>query len=210
LSTGVSPEMDSPEVIPATTVMVIVGSVRPGRVGLPVAEWARDLLEADERFEVDFVDLAQLGLPFMDEPNHPRLRQYTQPHTLAWSERVEAADAFIFVVPEYNHGYSPVVKNAIDFLYQEWNHKPAGLISYGGASSGTRGVTALKPVLAAVGLVPPRTNVEIPFVAKQITDQGAFEAVEHQDRGIQAMLDDIEKLAPVLRALRTSETVASR
>ncbi|MET0828740.1 MAG: NAD(P)H-dependent oxidoreductase, partial [Microbacterium sp.] len=103
-----------------TRLMIIVGSVRPGRVGLPIAEWVRDQAVEHGGFDVDFVDLLELGLPFMDEPNHPRLRQYTKPHTIAWSERVDAADAFLFVTPEYNYSSSPALKNAIDFLNQEW------------------------------------------------------------------------------------------
>ena len=130
-----------------TRLMIIVGSVRPGRVGLPIAEWVRDRAVEHGGFDVDFVDLLELGLPFMDEPNHPRLRQYTKPHTIAWSERVNAADAFLFVTPEYNYSSSPALKNAIDFLNQEWWRKPVGFVSYGGVSSGTRGVVALLPVL---------------------------------------------------------------
>src|SRR4051812_24681437 len=109
-------------VIPTMTLrlMIIVGSVRPGRVALPVAEWVRSAVAADERFEIDWVDLKELALPFMDEPSHPAKRQYTFEHTIAWSERVDAADAFVFVAPEYNHSYSPVLKNALDYLSQEW------------------------------------------------------------------------------------------
>lgn len=79
--------------------MMIVGSVRPGRVGLPIAHWVRQRAEGTGLFDIDFVDLAELDLPFMDEPNHPRLRPYTRPHTFAWSARVDSADAFLFVTP---------------------------------------------------------------------------------------------------------------
>src|SRR5687768_16591975 len=91
------------------TVMIVVGSTRPGRAGLPVAEWVRSVVAERGDLEVDFVDLAELALPFLDEPNHPSKRQYTKPHTIAWSERVDAADSFIFVTPEYNHSYAPVL-----------------------------------------------------------------------------------------------------
>ena len=131
-----------------TNLMIIVGSVRPGRVGLPVAEWVRETASRHQHFEVDFVDLKELALPFMDEPQHPAKRQYTHDHTKAWSERVDAADAFILVSPEYNHSYGPALKNALDYLAQEWKHKPVGVVSYGGVSGGTRGVAALDPVLA--------------------------------------------------------------
>src|ERR1700712_2286441 len=121
-----------------TRLMIIVGSVRPGRVGLAVAQWAARHVSEHSDFEVDLVDLAELALPFMDEPNHPQLQQYTKPHTLAWSERVDAADAVLLVAPEYNHSYSPALKNALDFLGKEWWRKPVGYITYGGASGGTR------------------------------------------------------------------------
>ena len=105
--------------------MIIVGSVRPGRIGLPIAHWVRERAEANGGFELDFVDLAELALPFMDEPHHPTMQKYTKPHTLAWAARVAAADAVLFVTPEYNHSYSPALKNAIDFLNREWWRKPA-------------------------------------------------------------------------------------
>src|SRR5215210_7708343 len=125
-----------------TRVMVIAGSVRPGRMALPIARWVERELEALEDVEVDLVDLGELALPLMDEPHHPRLREYTKPHTRAWSERVEAADGFVLVSPEYNHSYSPALKNALDYLSQEWTRKPVAFVSYGGVSAGTRGVTA--------------------------------------------------------------------
>ena len=84
-------------------------------------------------------DLLELGLPFMDEPQHPSKRMYSKPHTLAWSERVDATDAFVFVTPEYNHSYAPAIKNAIDFLFHEWWRKPWISVAYGGESSGTPG-----------------------------------------------------------------------
>jgi NAD(P)H-dependent FMN reductase len=109
--------------------MIIVGSVRPGRIGLPIANWVRERAEAHGGFDVDFVDLAELNLPFMDEPNHPSLHQYTKPHTIAWSERVAAADAFIFVTPEYNHSYSPALKKSRaapveSSRWTRWSHRP--------------------------------------------------------------------------------------
>lgn len=95
-------------------IMIIVGSVREGRTALPIAEWVRDVTLADGRFEVDFADLKEIALPMMDEPNHPTQQQYTKPHTIEWSKRVAAADAFLFVFPEYNNSYAPPIKNAID------------------------------------------------------------------------------------------------
>src|SRR3954470_12260063 len=155
-----------------TRIMVIAGSVRPGRMALPIARWVESELETLDEVEVDLVDLGDLALPLMDEPNHPRLREYTQPHTLAWSERVDAADAFILVSPEYNHSYSPALKNALDYLSQEWHRKRAVFVSCGGTSAGRCAVGAHKPVLAALGLVPTAAAVEINFPGNQINEDG--------------------------------------
>src|SRR4051812_11561569 len=118
------------------SLMIVVGSVRPVRVGPVVAEWVRAEAQKAGGWEIDYVDLAELALPFMDEPNHPALRKYTKQHTLDWSARVDAADAVVFVSPEYNHSFSPALKNALDFLAQEWWRKPYGVVSYGGISAG--------------------------------------------------------------------------
>jgi NAD(P)H-dependent FMN reductase len=181
--------------------MIVVGSVRPGRVGLPVAEWVRSEAEKTGLFEIDFVDLATLALPFMDEPAHPRLRQYTHQHTIEWSKRVDAVDAFIFVTPEYNYSYSPALKNAIDYLNLEWWRKPLGFVSYGGVSSGTRGVAALMPTTGALGLVRVGANVELSFVGTQIVD-GVFQPGEKELAIIARELAEIESLSQVLAPAR--------
>jgi NAD(P)H-dependent FMN reductase len=181
--------------------MIVVGSVRPGRVGLPIAEWVKAEAEKSGRFEVDFADLAEIALPFMDEPNHPVLRQYTKQHTLDWSARVEAAEAFIFVTPEYNYSYSPALKNALDFLNKEWWRKPLGFVSYGGVSSGTRGVAAMMAVTSALGLVRVGANVELPFGGKQIVD-GVFQPGEKESAIILKELDELDTLAAVLTPAR--------
>src|SRR3954463_6190224 len=141
------------------TLQIIVASTRPGRVGLPVADWFAARAKAHGAFELDFVDLAELGLPFMDEPNHPRLRRYEHQHTKDWSARVDAADAIVFVTPEYNHSFNAPLKNAIDYLNQEWQYKPLGFVSYGGVSGGTRAVAMLKPIAAVLKIVPVVTGV---------------------------------------------------
>jgi len=181
--------------------MIVVASVRPGRIGLPIAEWVRGASAAAGFDDIDFVDLAELALPFMDEPNHPRLKQYTQPHTIAWSERVDAADAFVFVTPEYNHSYSPALKNAIDFLNSEWWRKPVGFVSYGGVSGGSRGVMAMEPVLTVVGMVKTGAAVEIPFAATQM-DNGVFQPSDKDSAILGKVLAEMDTLAMALRPLR--------
>jgi NAD(P)H-dependent FMN reductase len=184
-----------------TRVMIVLPSVRPGRIGLPIAEWVRGQVEQHTDWEIDFADLAEIALPFMDEPNHPVLRQYTKPYTIAWSERVEAADAFLFVTPEYNHSYSPVLKNALDYLNQEWWRKPVGFVSYGGVSAGTRGVISLEPVIMGLGMVRTGANVELPFAGLQIAD-GVFTPNEKESAIILKELAELESLIPALRPLQ--------
>ena len=181
--------------------MIVVASVRPGRVGLPIAEWVLGEVEKRGDFEIDFADLAEIGLPFMDEPNLPRLRQYTQEHTVRWSERVDAADAFIFVTPEYNHSFSPALKNALDFLSQEWWRKPVGFVSYGGISGGSRGVNAIDNVILALGLVKTGASVEIPFAGKQVQD-GRFASEERQVTILAGVIAELLTLAVALTPLR--------
>src|SRR5689334_11406739 len=151
--------------------MVIVASTRPGRVGLPIGQWFAERAAEHGAFTVDLVDLAEINLPFFDEPLHPRLRQYSHQHTKAWSARVDGADAFVWVTPEYNHSFNAPLKNAIDYLNQEWQYKPVGFISYGGVSAGTRAVQMLKPVAAVLKLVPAVTNVVIPNVGRLFDDE---------------------------------------
>jgi NAD(P)H-dependent FMN reductase len=186
---------------PVTKLMIIVGSVRPGRVGLPIAEWVRGEAEKTGTFEIDFVDLKELALPFMDEPNHPILRTYTQPHTIAWSERVDAAEAFIFVTPEYNYSYAPALKNALDYLNKEWWRKPVGFVSYGGVSSGTRGVVGLLPSIVGLGLVRVGANVELTFGGKQVVD-GVFQPQEKELAILGHELEEIATLSAALTPLR--------
>ena len=110
-----------------TRLMIIIASTRPGRVGLPAGLWFDARARARGGFDVDLADLAEIKLPFMDEPNHPRLQKYTKQHTKEWSARVAEAQAFVFVTPEYNYGLCAPLKNAIDFLHNEWLYKPFGI-----------------------------------------------------------------------------------
>lgn len=183
-----------------TRIMIIVGSVRPGRVGLPVSHWVRDRVEAAGH-EVDLVDLLELNLPFMDEPEHPAKRAYTQPHTFAWSARVEQAEAVLLVSPEYNHSYSPALKNALDYLAHEWHGKPVGVVSYGGASGGLRGAAALDAVLTTIGLVRVPVDVAINNPHAHLAD-GVFAPDAKHDATLARLLDGIGRYAEALRALR--------
>lgn len=186
---------------------IIVASTRPGRVGATVADWVRDRASAHGGFAVEVVDLAEVDLPFLDEPHHPRLGRYVHQHTLDWSATVSRADAFVFVTPEYNHGYPAALKNAIDFLHAEWQHKPVGLVSYGGVAGGTRAVQALKPVLAALKMVPAVAAVPIPFVAT-LLDDGGFRPTEALEDGAAALFDELAEWTAALAPLRRQRATA--
>ncbi len=180
------------------TLQVIVGSTRPGRVGIHVARWFCEQAEAHGAFEVELIDLAEVGLPFLDEPKHPRLGDYVHQHTRDWSATISRGDAYAMVTPEYNHGPSAVLKNAIDFLSAEWVGKPVALVSYGGVSAGTRAVQSLKPVLSAVQMVPLFQTVAIPFV-QQFLHDGRIEANDAMRQGATATLDALADWTQRLR-----------
>jgi NAD(P)H-dependent FMN reductase len=181
---------------------IIIGSTRPGRAGLPIADWFADRARRHGGFEIDVVDLAEVNLPILDEPNHPRLRQYTHQHTKDWSARVAGADAFVIVTPEYNHGYSAATKNAIDYLHHEWHYKPVGFVSYGGVASGTRAMQQLKQVVTALRMLPLTDAVNIPFHTQFLDDDGRIEANEVMEQAAVTMLDELLRVEAALRPLR--------
>jgi len=183
---------------------VIVASTRPGRRGLAVARWLQQLAEQHSGFDVELIDLAEVALPVFDEPNHPRLQQYTHDHTRAWAATIARGDAFVFVTPEYNHSFPGSLKNALDYLSIEWADKVAGIVSYGGVSAGLRAATALKPVLAALRMVPVVEAVSIPFFAQFLDEDDAFVPNTELEAGGKAMLDEIARLTGALRQLRTA------
>src|SRR5690606_26740662 len=187
---------------PRPVLYVVVGSVRPGRVGLPVARWFAEHARSHGAFDVQLVDLAEVNLPLHDEPKHPRLRQYEHEHTRRWSALIERADAFVFVTPEYNHSFGAALKNALDYLNQEWRDKPAGIVSYGGVSGGTRALVALRPVLAVLGMPSVPTAVNVPFVAQRLNERREFVPDEPTVKGADAMLDELARWTEAMRLVR--------
>jgi NAD(P)H-dependent FMN reductase len=184
---------------------IIIGSTRPGRIGPSVAGWIAERARDHGGFDVQVTDLAELNLPLYDEPNHPRLRQYVNQHTKDWSALADAADAFIFVTPEYNHGFNAALKNAIDYLYHEWQHKAAGIVSYGGVSAGTRATQMLKQVLTALKIMPVPEAVNIPFVFQHLDEDKRFKSTELIDASAVAMLDELQRWTEPLASLRTKK-----
>ena len=185
------------------TLQIIVASTRPGRVGLAVARWFEQV--ADQRrdaFEVELVDLAEVALPLFDEPGHPVARDYVHAHTIAWSETIRRGDAYVIVHPEYNHSYNAAIKNALDYLHTEWSYKPVGFVSYGGVSAGVRAMTALKPVVAALRMIPAVEAVNIPFVGQFIDDEGRFQPNEQLEMAAADLLAELSRLEGALRPLR--------
>lgn len=183
------------------TLTVVIASTRPGRVGLPIGTWFADHAKAHGAFEVDVADLAVVDLPFLADSLHPRLGRYDHQHTKDWSARVAASDAFAFVTPEYNHGYPATLKNAMDHLFAEWNHKPLGFVSYGGTSAGTRAVQQLKQVAGALSLVPVVESVNLSLPAVPIED-GRVLPTPAMEEAATAMLDALARTEAALRPLR--------
>jgi len=137
----------------------------------------------------------------MDEPNHPRFKNYTHEHTRRWSATVASADAIVWITPEYNHSFTAPLKNAIDYLNVEWKHKALGLVSYGGIAAGTRSAQALKPVAAALGLVVAGSAVQIAWVGQKVQD-GVFVEDEGVNAAATMMLDEMLHLETALSVLR--------
>lgn len=189
---------------------IVVCSTRPGRVGDKLGAWFMDCARADTRFTVDLADLASINLPMHDEPNHPRLKLYVHEHTRAWSLRADAADAFVFILPEYNYAPPPAFINALDFLSEEWAYKPAGFVSYGGISGGLRAVQIARTMLTGVKGIPVFEGVVVPLVASRISSEGRFVSQPVQEQAAIALLDEIARLSGVLRHLRTSRAEAAQ
>jgi NAD(P)H-dependent FMN reductase len=195
-------DVADPKRVSMPNLSVLISSTRPGRAGVPIAEWFATRARAHGTFDVEVIDLAEVGLPFMDEPHHPRLRRYVHDHTKAWSARVDAADAFVFVTAEYNAGFPAPLKNAIDYLHTEWQHKPVAFVSYGGISAGTRAVQMLKQVVTTLRMVPLVEAVNIPFHPQFIDEDGLVQGNDVMEQAAQALLDEIAVVEAGLRPRR--------
>ena len=181
---------------------IIIASTRPGRVGPSVASWIHQRAIAHGGFDVELIDLAEVNLPMFDEPNHPRLHQYVHQHTKDWSATIDRADAFIFVIPEYNYGFNAAIKNAIDYLNAEWKHKPVGFVSYGGVGAGTRAVQMLKQVITALSMMPVFDAVNIPFIQQFLDDERKLQPNDIMETAATTMLNELVRWTASLRALR--------
>ncbi len=181
---------------------IIIASTRPGRKGPSIAAWFTEIAEKHTEFNVEVLDLLQINLPFLDEPEHPMLQKYQHQHTKDWSAIINTADAFVIVTSEYNYSFPASIKNAIDFLSKEWNYKAVGFVSYGGVSGGTRAVQALKQVITAVGMMPISQGVAIPAFTKHIDESGKFMNDPGLDKSADGMLNELYKWAVALKTMR--------
>ena len=183
---------------------VIICSTRPGRVGPSIAKWFAGFAAKHEGFDTTLVDLADFDLPIYDEPQHPRLQNYQHEHTKRWSASVAAADAYVFVTPEYNYCPPPAFMNALNYVYNEWNYKPCGFVSYGGLSGGMRSVQVAKQLVTTLKMMPMVEGVAVPMVGTLLDEAKAFRSNEPIDNSAQVMLAELHKWAAALQPMRAS------
>jgi len=180
---------------------IIIASTRPGRVGPTIAQWFLEAATQHGQFEPVLVDLADFNLPVFDEPNHPRMQNYVHEHTQRWAASVAAADAFVFVTPEYNFNAPPSLVNALTYLVKEWAYKPASFVSYAFVSGGLRAVESIKPLLMTLKVVPLVEQVVVPMFPQSIKD-GQFVASEMHQQSANQALDELLRWAVALKPMR--------
>jgi NAD(P)H-dependent FMN reductase len=186
-------------------VAIILGSTRPGRNGEAVAQWVYDMAK-DKRgnnnnVDFEYLDIRDFNLPLLDEPIPPSQGQYNKDHSKAWSAKIDSFDAFIFVTPEYNHGIPGALKNAIDFLYQEWNNKAAGFVSYGSAG-GVRSVEHLRLVMAELQIADVRAQVTLSLFT-DFENFTKFKPASYHEKSFNDMLGQVIAWGRALKVLRT-------
>jgi NAD(P)H-dependent FMN reductase len=181
-------------------IAIILGSTRPNRNGEAVAQWVHELAQKRNDAEYELIDLAEVDLPLLDEPIPASQGKYEHEHTKAWSKRIDAFDAFVFVAPEYNHGISAALKNAIDFLYKEWNNKAAGFVGYGSLGA-ARSVEHLRMVMAEVQVATVRAQVAL-MLATDFKDMSEFTPADRHKKDLDTMLDQLVAWGEALRSVR--------
>lgn len=181
---------------------VITCSTRPRRVGPAVATWFEQVARAHGAFEVVACDLKELALPLLDEPEHPRTGKYSHEHTLRWSKLTAAADAYVFVLPEYNFGPPASLLNALSYLSAEWAYKPAGFVSYGAMSGGIRAVQVAKQLMTTQKIVPLLEAVAVQNVGTLVDADGKFQPAALHGESATVMLKELARWAAALRTLR--------
>jgi NAD(P)H-dependent FMN reductase len=183
-------------------IAIIVGSTRPGRKAPDVARWVHGIASKRGDAAFELVDIADFDLPLFDEALPPIMGRYERPHTKAWAAKIAAFDAFVFVTPEYNHAVPAALKNAIDFLFAEWNDKAAGFVGYGGVG-GARAVEQLRLVMGEIKVADVRAQVALSMWT-DFENFSTFAPGPQQEPAVNAMLDDLLAWGKALRAMRVS------
>lgn len=183
---------------------ILIGSTRPGRVCPSVARWVHELASKRTDAVFELVDIQDFNLPLLDEPVPPSRGQYSKPHTQAWAAKVASFDGYVFVTPEYNHSICGALKNAIDFLYREWNDKAAGFVGYGSAG-GVRAVEHLRLVMAEVQVATVRNQVALSLFT-DFENFTTFKPAAYHEKSLGGMLDQLVAWAGAMKTLRGSGT----
>lgn len=181
-------------------IAIILGSTRPGRNGEAVAKWVADKAQSRTGADYELVDLADFSLPLLDEAVPPSFGQYSNDHTTAWSAKIAGYDGYVFVTPEYNHATSGALKNAIDFLYAEWNNKAAGFVSYGSAG-GVRAVENLRLIMGELQVADVRAQVAF-SLATDFENYSVFTPAAQHEQNLSTMLDQLESWSTALQSVR--------
>jgi len=182
-------------------IAIITGSTRPGRNNAAVSRWVFDLAKKlRQDIMVELVDIAEYELPLLDEPVPPSLGQYRHEHTKAWASKIASFDGYVFVTPEYNHGTSGALKNAIDYLFREWNNKAAGFVSYGSAG-GARAVEQLRLVMAELMVATVRAQVMLSLFT-DFENFSTFKPDPRHETEVKTMLDQVVAWATALKGVR--------
>ncbi len=179
-----------------------MGSTRPGRFNIQPANWIYDLAKKREDIDVELVDLQEINLPFLDEPIPPSQKKYSKEHTVRWAKLIEEADGFIFVTPEYNHGMSAVLKNAIDYLWHEWNYKPVCFVSYGSLAGGARAVEQLREVAGECKMYDLREQILLPNYWDNLNEKGNYKFSTQQEIQAGQMLEQLVFWSKGMKELR--------
>ncbi|MCS5718746.1 NAD(P)H-dependent oxidoreductase [Herbiconiux sp. CPCC 205763] len=183
-----------------TKIGIILGSTRPGRNGEAVAKWVTEIASRRDDAEFELVDLADYPLPHLDEPVSAAYGAYQNEHTKDWSAKIAEFDGFVFVTPEYNHSTSGVLKNALDYLYSEWNNKAAAFVSYGGVG-GARAVEHLRLVASELQLATVRAQVAISLIT-EFENFSVFTPGDYLEPQVGVMLDQLVAWSKALAPLR--------
>ena len=185
---------------------IILGSTRPGRKGDQVAKWVLEQAESrDASYEL--VDLADFNLPHLDEAITASQGKYENEHTKAWAAAIAQYDGFVFVTPEYNHSTSGALKNAIDFIYAEWNNKAAGFVSYG-VAGGTRAVEHLRLIVGELQIADVRQQVAVSLLT-DFEGYTTLKPLPHLEPGLATMFGQVESWAGALRSVREAALVSA-